>query len=476
MAVFRQIAIQFISLIQQGKLLPGTELPSTRTLAYDLGLHRKTITAAYNTLVAEDWIDSLPRRAYVVSSRLPVLRPKSYNINRPESYKTGPTFPFQKMDGFSYASFSLEKSHILVDDGFPDITLFPTEAVLKEYRKVLDYPVLKQIGSGWEIEGSFHFRSALATFLNETRGIDIRTENLLTTRGAQMAIYIAASLIIQPGDKVIVSEPSYFFASMVFERLGAELIRVPLDDRGMCTDSVEQILQQQTVRLLYVIPHHHHPTTVTMSVERRNHLLHLIKEYRLAVIEDDYDYDFQFQYDPYLPLASGDHEGNIIYIGSLTKVLGTPFRLGYMIATETFLEAAAKLRALIDLRGDVFMEQVVSGLINNGELVRLIQKANRLYGQRCDFLADLLRDQLGEVIDFTKPTGGMALWLKFKETYPLSKVIKKASSMGLEIKGTSYYKGKDARYNAFRFGFASLDEGELEKAVHILRKSVGSVR
>jgi len=474
-AVFRQLAMQFIGLIQEGKLLPGTELPSTRALAFDLEIHRKTVMAAYNALVSEDWIDSLPRRGFIVSPRLPVVRPKSYHTNRLASYESDPGFPYKALDSFSHTTFSAQKTDIVVDDGFPDMALLPVEAMLREYRKVLDYSALKR-NSGWQLEGSADFRSALCAFLNQTRGIDIRMENLLTTRGAQMAIYVAASMIIQPGDKIIVGEPSYFFADLVFERLGAELIRIPVDNQGMRTDIVEEVLRKHTIKLLYVIPHHHHPTTVTMNMERRNHLLQLIRDYKLAVIEDDYDYDFQFQYDPYLPLASGNHEGNIIYIGSLTKVLGTPFRLGYMVAAKKFVQAAAKWRALIDLRGDVFMEDVVTGLIRNGDLTRLIQKANKLYRQRCHFLADLIHTQLGSVIEFQRPNGGMALWLQFPEDFSLEKVIKKAASMGLRITGSLYSGEKSVPYNAFRFGFASLHEEELEKAVDILRKSIDSLK
>ncbi|GAA4802294.1 PLP-dependent aminotransferase family protein [Olivibacter ginsenosidimutans] len=474
-AIYRQLAIQFIGLIQEGKLLPGTALPSTRVLAADLELHRKTVMAAYNVLVSEDWIDSVPRKGFVVSPRLPVVRPKSYHTNRLASYDADPRFRYKTLEHFNRSPIAVKKTDIVVDDGFPDMALLPVEAMLKEYRRVMDYPALKKINSGWQREGSADFRSALCAFLNQTRGIDIRIENLLTTRGAQMAIYIASSLIIQPGDKVMIGEPSYSFANSVFEQLGAELIRVPVDDHGMRTDCVEEVLRKHSIKLLYIIPHHHHPTTVTMSVERRNHLLQLIRRYQLAVIEDDYDYDFQFQYAPYLPLASGDHEGNIIYIGSLTKVLGTPFRLGYLIATEKFVQEAAKWKTLIDLRGDVLLEHVVAHLIQRGELKRLIQKANKLYRQRCYFLADLMRTQLNENIEFKRPNGGMALWLKFQTDFPLGKVIKKTASLGLKITGSVYSLEKGASYNAFRFGFASLHEEEMEKAVHLLSDAIGKV-
>ncbi|MFC3157637.1 PLP-dependent aminotransferase family protein [Chryseobacterium arachidis] len=231
----------------------------------------------------------------------------------------------------------------------------------------------------------YNLQTSLCNYLKQTRGFDIETENVFVTRGAQMAIYIAASLIIRPGDKVIVSDPSYFIANAVFEKLGAQLIPVPVDEEGMCTDMIEEILKKNDIRMMYVIPHHHHPTTVTMSVERRKHLLHLINQYDIAVIEDDYDYDFQFKYDPYLPLASDDHGGKIIYIGSLTKVLGTPFRLGYMISTTEFLEEANKMRRMIDIRGDVIIEEAAANLINNGDLTRHIQRSNKIYAQRCDF-------------------------------------------------------------------------------------------
>ena len=471
-AVFKQIALQLVRLIQEGKLLPGTELPSTRMLALELDLHRKTIIAAYETLVSEDWIDNLPRKGFIVSPNLPLVRPRSYNDGRIAAFASDPGFTYDELPNFSNSSSLYSKTEIVIDDGFPDITLLPTHLILKEYKKALDYPTLKKITRGWEPEGSPDFRNALCGFLNQTRGIDIKQENLLTTRGAQMAIYVAASLIIKPGDKVIVCEPSYFFANMIFEGFGAQLIRVPVDDGGMNTEIVEQILKEHTIKLIYVIPHHHHPTTVTMSSQRRNHLLILIKKYQLAVIEDDYDYDFQFQHDPYLPLASGDHQGNIVYIGSLTKVLGAPFRLGYIIASEKFIRAAASKRVLIDLRGDIFTEHVISGLIESGELTKLIQKANKVYRQRCNFVGNLLSSQLDDVISFTPPNGGMALWLQLSTDFPLGKIIERASTKGLKIKGSTYDQNSSAQYNAFRFGFASLNDEQLTMAIEILKDSI----
>lgn len=469
-AVFRQIALQLVLLIQKGILLPAMELPSTRSLALDLGLHRKTVMAAYNDLLTEDWIESEERKGYRVSAHLPIVKPRTYSSQSHVGYSGQSGFAFTQLDHVPPLPVITTGCKVIVDDGFPETAIFPIEKMAKEYRKLLTYPTLKKSTTTWNIGGSQHFKEALSSFLNDSRGLNILPENLLITRGAQMAIYIAAALIIKPGDNVLVTDPNYFIADAAFKQLGAQLIHIPVDGEGMDVDAVEEALRTKNIKLLYIIPHHHHPTTVTLSSPRRTQLLALIRAYQLPVIEDDYDYDFQYQYSPYLPLASGEHNGNIIYIGSLTKVLGANFRLGYMISTTDFLYNALKLKSLIDLRGDAMMETAVASLMQSGEFSRFIKRANKLYGSRCNYASDLISAELPQVIDFTKPQGGMALWLKFRADYPLARILGKASSLGLQLAGSGYYQGKYAHHNAIRFGFASIDEHEIDYAVAILKK------
>ncbi|MEN5058932.1 PLP-dependent aminotransferase family protein [Sphingobacterium kitahiroshimense] len=361
-------------------------------------------------------------------------------------------------------------NNIIINDGAPDTTLLPYRSLTKEYRKVLDR-VTVNTDLDSKIE-SPNLRASLRDFLNQTRGIDFGIENLFLTRGGQMALYLAAALILKPGDQVVVTAPCYIAAETLFEKLGCQIIRIPVDQYGMQTDILADVLENNDVKLLYIIPHHHHPTTVTMSKERREHILELIARYGPAVIEDDYDYDFQFNYDPYLPLASGEHGGNVIYIGSLTKVLGTPFRIGYMIASKNFLEAAAKLRVLIDIRGDMISEKAVAAMIDSGDLVRHIQKTNKVYAKRCDLLCTLLDKELKEYIHYQKPSGGLAIWITFKQEYELPKIARYAQDHGLSIKSNFYFTGRYAHLNAFRFGFASMNEAKLKTAVNVLKQAI----
>lgn len=469
-AVFKQIASQLVLLIQKGILMPDMQLPSTRLLAADLGLHRKTIMAAYNMLITEDWLISEERKEYRVSALLPIVKPRTYASKSKSSYRTESAIIYDKLDHLPSFPKIAAGFKVIVDDGFPDVNLFPVERVSQEYRRLLTHQTLKKSTASWNIDGSPAIKEALSSFLNDTRGLNIEPENLMVTRGAQMAIYLAASLIIKPGDKVLVTSPSFFLADAVFRQFGAQLITVPVDDEGADVDAIVDALENNNIKLLYIIPHHHHPTTVTLSSARRARLLELIRMHRLAVIEDDYDYDFQYQYSPYLPLASGAHDGNVIYIGSLTKVLGSNFRLGYMISTPDFLHSAIKLKMLIDIRGDALMEGTIASLMENGEFSRFIMKANKLYGYRCNAASNLINSELNHLVEFKKPQGGMALWLKFKENYRVANIVNKASSSGLQLIGMPYFKGSGLTQDAIRFGFASLNEKELEFAVDILKK------
>jgi GntR family transcriptional regulator/MocR family aminotransferase len=469
-AVFKQLARQIILLIQQGILLPGTDLPSTRLLASELSVHRKTVMAAFNELIAEDWIESRERIGYKVPELLPVIKPRTYSGHSNIQYTSPPEFDFDGMGAIPDLPYIPKTFKVLIDDGFPEPSIVPIDAVSKEYRSLLTYTNLKKSTTSWNIEGSEDFRDSLTSFLNETRGLNIQPENLLVTRGAQSAIFIAASLIIKPGDKVIVSDPSYFMANAVFTQLGAELVYVPVDDSGVDVEAIETALAGNDIKLLYIIPHHHHPTTVTLSSKRRIRLLELIRQYKLPVIEDDYDYDFQYQESPYLPLASAVHDGNVIYIGSLTKVLGANFRLGYMVSSQHFLNSAIRFKSLFDLRSDALMEGTVSHLIQNGEFSRFINKANKLYALRCNFAADLITAKLADFLEFNKPQGGMALWLKFRPEFSLKEIISRASSSGLQLAGSAYYGANSKNINAIRFGFASVNENEMEFAVDLIRK------
>ncbi|RBL91976.1 MocR-like pyridoxine biosynthesis transcription factor PdxR [Chitinophaga flava] len=458
--VYKQIAFSITKAIQNGTLKAGAHLPGSRELAKSLGVHRKTVMAAYDELSAQDWIVIIPRKYISVAERIPVLKPQKWSA-APSAlpYQHDFRIGFRTVDNGVEKTNTTSKPEIIIDDGCPDVRLSPIDALLRTYRSYTSFKyAIKDANTSTE-QGTVKLREELAHYLSETRGLNIAASNLLITHGAQMGIFVAARLLLGPGSNVVVGKPNYPSASSAFEETGAQLIAVSIDEHGIDVDEIEAVCKKKKVTAVYVIPHHHYPTTVTLSAERRVKLLKLSIQFSFAIIEDDYDYDYHYTASPYLPLASCEHDGNVIYIGSFSKMLEPSLRIGFMVAPENFIMQCVALRKIIDVGGDGYMQNALAALIKSGELKRHVKKAKKCYRQRRDSLDALLRDKLGKYISYTLPSGGMAIWVKLNPEFSVTRLV---SHPKLKI-----YR-VDIEHNAFRFGFASMNEKELEQAVAFL--------
>ena len=471
--VYQQISNGLIGLIREGVIKPGAPLPGSREMALLLQVHRKTIVAAYQELFTQDWIETIPRKGVIVSQRLPEIKPRSFKAEaRIPAYAGNTGFTFDKAPVVLSSAARAGDHRLMINDGFPDHRVSPIDLLIREYRSLYNSAAIKRYAAYGSALGPLSLRTEMVQFLSDSRGLNITPGNVMLTHGAQMAIYIAARMILKPGDTVLVGEPNYFLADVLFQQFGAKLVRIPLDENGMDVDAIAKICKRQKPRLLYIIPHHHHPTTVTLSADRRMKLLELIREYNLPVIEDDYDYDFHYGSSPILPLASADHGGNVIYIGSFTKTLATFIRVGYMIAPENFISEAALQRRTIDIRGDNVLEEAMALLFRNGDMQRHLKKSVKLYHERRDLLCGLLEQELKGVISFRKPAGGMAVWARFDEQYPLPAIAARVSAKGLFMTDGANYSYGTSNHNALRFGFASLNEKEMREAVAIIKQVI----
>ncbi len=465
-AVYLQIGELIAGEIQRGRLLPGTALPGTRELAKQLGVNRKTAVLAYEELLAQGWLESQNTRGTFVSSRLPESTPTAF-APAAGSQVEAPGFRWQ--DPFEPELLPVVPPGALVfNDGTPDARLAPVAALASAYRRVMQGRGRRnQLGYDSPL-GSLPLREALSRMLNQDRGLNTTPAGICLTRGTQMALYLTARLLIQPGDVVAVENPGYPPAWQTFRLLGAELVPVPVDDEGLCVDELEALCARRTVRALYLTPHHQFPTTVTLKAARRVQLLALAARYGVAVVEDDYDHEFHYHYQPMLPLASADPHGVVIYIGSLSKLIAPALRVGYVTGPAAFVTALGRLRALVDRQGDTVLEQAMADLIDEGEIKRHTRKAHAAYHVRRDALADCLRRLPGNLVDFELPAGGMALWVRFRADVNVEEVAEELARRKVVITpGSRYYLAGPAA-NAVRMGFAALTPQELAHGVEQL--------
>ncbi|MDN3582139.1 PLP-dependent aminotransferase family protein [Mucilaginibacter flavus] len=468
--VYLQICNGIIGLIRQGTLKPGTALPGSRVLAALLKIHRKTVVAAYDELYAQSWVDVYARKGIFVAKNLPDVSPRAIGTTPNKNAYPNKTF-FEVPQKVPYPElFATDNPRTLVfDDGFPDIRIAPVELMLREYRRFANYHFTQKYLTYGPEQGSVNLRTQLARFLGETRGLQVNADDILITKGSQMAIYLCAQILLGKNDVVIAADPGYPGANETFEHTGAKMQLVPVDEHGISLDAVEAICRQKKVKLVYVIPHHHRPTTVTLSAERRMRLLELARKYKFAIIEDDYDYDFHYASSPILPLASADYDGCVIYVGSFCKTIAPGIRIGFMVAPANLIIQTTRLRKMIDRQGEHLLEEAIANLLKNGDIGRHLKKANKLYRERRDLLCTLLREQLGQYLSFKIPDGGFAVWVKYADGFSPQEVSEKAAVMGLTLNdGRDYFYDNNPAHQYVRLGFASLNNKEIREAVDIL--------
>lgn len=468
-SIYMQISNQLINAIQRGILPFGIKLPGTRALSIILNVHRNTIVAAYDELFAQGWVESLPNKGTFVigKNQEKPFQIKDFEKNNLEHYPKSTGFSF-KTSNILDNPFEYSNCEYIFNDGVPDIRLTQIDHHSRIYSSILKRKAHK-IGQ-YNQDGSEFFKKNLSQFLNLSRGLPISKNNLLITRSTEMSIYIVSEILLSAGDVVLVGELSYFSVNMIFQKAGVKIQPISIDDEGINVEEVREACKKQKIRMLYLTPHHHYPTTVTLSAKRRLELLNLANEFGFIILEDDYDYDFHYDKSPILPLASADTNGMVIYIGSFGKSLVPGFRTGFIVAPENLMIEMRKYLGIIDRQGDVLMEHVLGEMIAEGEINRYLKKSLKTYQERRDYFVSLLEQNLGDYIDFQKPSGGLAVWMKWKIPVNLMQLSRNCAQNNLFIPKTLLYQNKNL--TAMRLGFGNLNLTEMDKSVEILSENI----
>lgn len=503
--VFLRIAGAVIHDIRRGRLVAGERLPSSRALARELGVHRNTALAALAELTAQGWIESQPARGVFVSKGLPAAPKPSRAAQRetagfpvPASLRGTLESERDRLRQDASALGYLrdagrgrgERASLRMDSATPDPRLFPVELLARAWRRTL-LRKGKQLLAYDAPHGYAGLRRAVAEMLRQTRGMACTEDEVLITRGSQMAIDLVARTLLAPADGVskgvtsgaangvtrgiangvAVEALGYRPAWNALGWAGATLHPVPVDRHGMDIDALARLAERTPLRGVYLTPHHHYPTTVTLSPARRMQLLALAQRHRWLIIEDDYDSELHFEGRPVAPLASADPQRNVIYIGTLSKILAPGLRLGFLVAPRDVIPLLAKGRFVMDRQGDLPMEAAVAELIEEGELQRHVRKLRSECMARRDLLVSELRAQLGSALRFEPPKGGMVLWTELAPDLDATAWCEAAGRAGLGLVRPAHWAFAPPAPNALRLAYSELRKPELKRAVEILVKT-----
>ncbi len=462
--IYLQVVNSIIGEIHAGRLRPGQKLPGARTLGELLDLNRKTIVAAMNELNSQGWIESFVHKGTFISSRIPTIKYRALPDKELAGNKE--TIAVQVNDPSFLESLHLDGSgKKMIDDGVPDVRLAPVQQLFGYHRSIISKKAYSSLLKYNHVAGDIDLRTTLSTYLHETRGIKSTPEHIFVTRGSQMAIYLSLAALIKAGDTCITTFPGYQIVDDMVKHLGGKVAHVPVDEEGLVTSEVEKLCKKKKIKVLYATSHHHYPTTVTLSPARRMELLQLATKYNFFILEDDYAYDFQYANNPVLPLASLNNS-RVIYIGSFSKCICPSVRIGYFVASAAIIEVVNKLRRIIDRQGDPLLERALSEFIKSGDLQRHLKKVVKLCRARRDYFCGLLDKHLSDQISFTKPEGGMSVWMVFKKAKATKGLIEKLYHAGYLIDSEPVFLEK---LHSIRIGFASLTEKEMENFVGALK-------
>jgi GntR family transcriptional regulator/MocR family aminotransferase len=345
----------------------------------------------------------------------------------------------------------------------PDVRQFPTAALSRAFRNALRRHGRRLLNYG-DPRGHEDLRRALSNMLAYSRGLAVEAGNVMITRGSQQAIDLIARSLLSPGDVVVVEALGNPGTWSALKLAGAEMKPVPVDDEGLDVDALVALLEKHQVRAVYVTPHHQFPTNTVMSAARRKRLASLSLEHGFAIIEDDYDHEFHYEGRPVPPIAASADGGNVLYLGSLSKILAPGLRIGFLVAPAPLMERLVALRLASDMQGDAAVEYAIAKLFEDGELLRHLRRMRRVYERRRDALAAALVRRLGSALTFRIPNGGMALWAKAADDIDIPRWEQAGRKLDVLFKGAGMldFAGRELQF--LRLGFTYNDEEELAEA------------
>ncbi len=469
--VYIQISQQIINAIQRNYLAVGTLLPGTRVFSQLIKVHRNTAIAVYDELASQGWVEIIANKGTFVlvpEQKTATIKAGSNQIGDAYNFAETTGFPFQTSFHLSSTQEFSEVKYEL-NDGQPDLRQHPIHEFSKWYGASMKR---KSLISKWNQNKKTRysvFENQLCNYLNATRSLHIEPKNVISTRSTEMSLYIIAQLLIRQKDIVLVGDLSNYAANMIFQQSGATIKTIPIDEQGLNVDYIKTHFVKGAIRCVYLCSNRDYPTTNTLSAERRLKLLLLAKEYQFAIIEDDYDYDFQFDGLAKLPMASSDVNGMVIYLGKIGQSLFPSFQTGFVVAPENLIAEAKNYLQILDRQGDLIQEQMLSELIHEGEIHRLLKKNILVYKQRRDLICQCLEENFKDTIRFKKPTGGLAIWLQFNTMISLVQLSEHALNYDLFLPKTILYQDKDTC--AIRMGFGHLNNEEIEIIVKKLKQA-----
>ena len=407
---YQQIARQLTQAILSGELLPGSRLPSSRTMALEMGVARATIENAYGDLAAQGWLERRGQAGTFVSQTLSPAQP-AFTTSAPPAGNREP-LPFQM--------------------GLPALDAFPRALWSRLMGRRLRLQTRFDLAAP-PCEGEAVLRQAIVDYLRFSRSIDCQPEQVFITAGYSMAMTLALRALAQPGEGILLEDPGFPFIRPVLAQAGLRFCPVAVDSEDMDIRQGNQ--RYPDARFALITPAHQSPLGVALSLPRRRELLDWAALNDRWVIEDDYDSEFRYHGKPLPPVKSLDAPQRVIYAGTFSKSLFPALRTAWLVAPPQCVAAFRQVAQHLPCTVPPLYQHTIADFIREGHFWRHLKKMRHCYGQRRQWLESALAEQGFAV---TPQQGGIQLVVPV--TGNDSEMASKAVKAGLAVQAISDWR------------------------------------
>ncbi len=465
----RQIYERMRQAVLKGELPAKSRIPSSRSLAAQLGVSRMTVVNAYDQLFAEGYLVGKIGAGTFVAGELP-----EGLLQMPEMRAVKTTAVFSRelnlsrqgrqMVGDLDALLCEHSANRFVpfQNGLTAIDSFPFDTWARIAARWNRHAPPKTLASG-DLAGFFPLREAIAAHLKSARGVRCQPEQVIITAGAQQALALISSVFLEPGDEVWIEDPGYTSARSLFSLSRTKLIPVPVDEDGL--DFKAAFEQSKNPKLIYVTPSHQYPLGATMSVARRLSLIETARKAGAWIIEDDYDSEYRYSGHPLASLQGLDQNGRVLYVGTFSKTIFPSLKLGCLVVPPDLIDVFSAARMINGAHSPLIDQAVLAEFISEGHFARHVRRMRTLYEARQKVLIEEVERKLKGLLEMKADDAGMHLVGWLPDNIDDREVALKANEVNLRLSPISDHSINEYPRNGFVFGYAAFDERQIRGGV-----------
>ena len=475
--LYDQLYVALRGAILEGRLKAGGRLPSTRSLAKELGVSRNTVLEAFSQLRVEGYIESRTGSGTYVTPTLPDHLLSARANGRPQPCEERPVQLSRRsqliLSEPPVPETSWRRSTNPFYPGLPAYELLPMAA----WRRLADAHLKRKPTSelyGYDsAAGYLPLRTAIAEYLAAVRGVNCDPDQVIIVSGSQQGLDLTARVLIDAGNAVWIEDPGYRGARSAFIAADARVVPVPVDAEGL--NIAEGLRRNPNARLAYVTPSHQYPLGYTMSAARRLEILDWAASADAWIVEDDYDSEFRYSGRPLPALQGLDEQGRVIYVGSFSKVLFPALRIGYLVVPKRLISIFVAAHALTDRHHPTLEQAVLADFVSQDHFARHLRRVRVVYQERQRILVEGVRENLADLLDVAPDAAGMHLVGWLPEGVSDAAVADRCAEVGISAPPLSYYSFEQRGSGALILGYTGFGRLQIKYAVERLARVLRSL-